>query len=154
LLGGQDVASECLECTVQGTRILVPTASLERVLELPLTAPPPLSVPWVAGMGLVGDKPLVVVSLAGTPRGPLSSCRALLLRGQPQDRRYGLLVEEVRSIRSVENEAFADHAEGTWPCPPEWLTATREGEAPLLKLEASAVASWLSETETAEEGAE
>jgi chemotaxis signal transduction protein len=146
------VDRECLECTVQGMRLLVPTEDLERVLELPLSAPPPLSVPWVAGLGLLGDRPLVVVSLAGTPRGPFEACRALLLRTTDRAQRFGVLVEEVRAIRTIETEAFAVNEDGAWPCPPDWLTASREGDAQVLKLEAPAVASWLFAAGAALEG--
>ena len=143
---------ECLECTVQGTQVLVPTDDLERVLELPLTAPPPLSGPWVAGLGILADKPLMVVSLAGRPRGPFESCRAVLLRAQGRDYRYGVLVEDVRAIRSIEPEAFANRPENSWPCPSGWLTAARDGDVQILKLETPAVASWLDADDTAGEG--
>lgn len=135
--------SECLECTVLGIRMLVPTKDLDRVAEFPLTAPPPLAEGWVAGLGVVGGEPFVTLSLSGRPMGPLASCRALLLQTAEHGQRYAVLVDEVRAIWTINPEAFADEPATGWPCPPGWLSAAPDADAQVLMLDTLAVAGWL-----------
>jgi hypothetical protein len=60
-----------------------------------------------------------------------------------RDRRYCVLVDDVRAIWSIDPDVFADEPAPGWPCPSAWLTATAEGGAQVLKLETPAVAGWL-----------
>jgi chemotaxis signal transduction protein len=135
--------SECLECIVLGTRMLVPTRDLQRVAEFPLTAPPPLAHAWVAGLGVVGGGPLVTLSLAGRPMGPLASCRALLLLTAQHSRRYAVLVDDVRAIWTIDPEAFVEEPATSWPCPRGWLSAASDAGGQVLMLDTLAVAGWL-----------
>jgi chemotaxis signal transduction protein len=123
--------------------MLVPMQHLDRVVEFPLTPPPPLVESWVAGLGLLGDSHLVVLALPGTPRGPLASCKAVLLREARSGARFAVEVEDVRAIWSINPDAFAPSADVGWPSPSAWLTAASDGNEHVLCLDTEAVAGWL-----------
>jgi chemotaxis signal transduction protein len=134
---------ECLECLMGGKRMLVPMQHLDRVVEFPLTPPPPLVESWVAGLGVLGDSHLVVLALPGAPRGPLDSCKAVLLRAPRSGSRFAVEVEDVRAIWSINPDAFTPAADVGWPSPSSWLTAASDGNEHVLCLDTEAVAAWL-----------
>lgn len=124
---------ESLECLVRRQRIVVPVRDLDRVVEFSLSAPPPLALPWIAGLAQVEGRPVLCVTLSGGSRGPLPLCKGLLLKAEGTGARYLLQVDEVRSIREI--EAVGPGPEGVpgWPCPAGWLTSRDlEGEKVLL----------------------
>jgi hypothetical protein len=133
---------ESLECLVSNQRIFVPVANLDRVVEVAVSPPPPLAELWVSGLCLLGDHPLVCLTLSGQGRGPLSLAKGLLLNAPGQNERYVLQVDEVRSILLIDHDGFDRAAGPDWPCPTDWLKSrSTPGEGqPLLRLEPSAVA--------------
>jgi hypothetical protein len=134
---------ESLECLVGPHRIAVPVRDLDRVVELSLCPPPPLAQPWIAALGLVEDRPVVCVGLpGGTPSTP-ALAKGLLLKAPGSSRRYVLLVDEVRSIASVEAEGFEPAEIPGWSCPGGWLEAREAEGATLLRLDTDAAAKTL-----------
>ena len=54
---------EGLECVVGKSRLLVPAEFVEGVVEVEVSAPPPLARRWVGGFGYHGERPVLCVSL-------------------------------------------------------------------------------------------
>jgi hypothetical protein len=137
--------SESLECLVSSRRIVVPVRDLDRVVEVLLGPPPPLAEPWIAGLGLVENRPVVCLTLSGPPRDPLARCQGLLLKGPGSNQRYVLKVDEVRKVQEIEASGFEPVEVPGWPCPAGWLASRKaEGDVvPLLRLDTDAAAAAL-----------
>jgi hypothetical protein len=133
---------DCLECIVGRTDLLIPVRDLDRVTEYELTAPPPLAPLWIGGLSLMGDAVCVSLSLSGHPRGPLSSCKGLLLRDPVTGSRYVVQVDEVGGITSVE-PGVPSSPLLSWVCPEGWLVTTTKDFADVLRLDTDAVAAAL-----------
>jgi hypothetical protein len=134
---------DCLECVVDGTRLLVPVQDLDRVAEYELTLPPPQAAPWVGGLGHLDGLAYVSLALPGRPRGPLSAAKGLLLRASGSDRRYAVQVDDVRALWTVDADDAGPAEVPGWPCPPAWLGVALEGGEPVLRLDTTAVAASL-----------
>jgi hypothetical protein len=134
---------DCLECVVDGTKLLVPVADLDRVAEYPLTEPPPRSEPWVGGLGVLEGRAFLSLSLAGAPRGPLPFAKGLLFRASGTGSAFAVQVDSVLALWSVDADAVAPGRATSWPCPEAWLGAVMEGGESLLRLDPGAVAASL-----------
>lgn len=134
---------DCLECVVDGTKLLVPVADLDRVAEYPLTEPPPRSEPWVGGLGLFEGRAFLSLSLAGAPRGPLPFAKGLLFRASETVSAYAVQVDSVLALWTVDEDAVLPGTAPAWPCPQSWLCAVLEGGESLLRLDPAAVAASL-----------
>jgi chemotaxis signal transduction protein len=62
-----------LEFTVGSHSIVVPAALVERVIEVPLSSPPPLARPWLGGLGVGAGAVFVAVDLAIRSRASVST---------------------------------------------------------------------------------
>jgi hypothetical protein len=133
---------ECLECTVGGKRVLVPTRDLERVAELLLGPPPPLAEPWVGGIALIAGSPVVALVLCASTA--YAECKKGLLLRAPRARElYAVIVEDVQAIWTIDEEGFSPADEQAWPCPGGWLTVGERDGEDISRLETDAVAAWL-----------
>jgi hypothetical protein len=133
------VRFDCLECSIAGKTIEIPVRDLDRVVEFSLTPPPPLAPRWIGGLSLLGDDVCASIALAGTPVGPQTSCKGLLLRAPRSERRYIVQVDGVGGIVSVEGGG-AEAAVPDWPCPEGWLVTSAHD---VLRLETDTVATAL-----------
>jgi hypothetical protein len=119
---------ECLECSVGGTVLMVPVRTLERVAEYALLPPPPLSEPWVGGLGQIDDRVFVSIALPGRAKSARSR-KGLLLRGGADDF-CALEVERTGRLLAVEPGETVVHS--PWACPPHWIRrGAASGEAHL-----------------------
>ena len=136
---------ESLECLVSGQRIAVPVRDLERVVEVLLSPPPPLAEAWIAGLGLVDDRPVVCVTLAGPPPEPQGRCQGLLLKASGSGQRYVVKVDEVRKVQEIEALGFEPAEVPGWPCPAGWLASRKAGDdgPSLLRLDTDKAAAAL-----------
>ncbi|MFN8094161.1 MAG: hypothetical protein U0599_18440 [Vicinamibacteria bacterium] len=134
---------ESLECLIDARTVLVPLRDLERVVEFPLSPPPPLCEAWVAGIGVVGDEPVVCVTLSGEGRGPQALAKGLLLRAAGGDGpRYLVRVDDVRAVGVATDDGRLPGSPARWVCPEGWL-AGRSADTGALHLDPAAVASTL-----------
>jgi hypothetical protein len=133
--------SDCLECIVSGTLLELPVESLERVVQYSLSAPPPLAMPWIGGLGLIGESVYVSIALAGEPRGPVPACTGVLFKG-PRGR-FAVQVDEVRTIGAVVPDPGRAPDAPAWPSPPHWLSPARRGTEAVLRLDVGALSAWL-----------
>jgi hypothetical protein len=113
--------AECLECLIGATRVEVPLAEVERLLEYQAAPPPPLAQPWLGGIGVADKEDLFLsVSLAGHAATGPRAVRGLLFRRGEQRLRWALEVDRVVGLRSVQESPGMFPMKG-WVCPPEWL---------------------------------
>jgi hypothetical protein len=133
---------ECLECRVGGRLLLVPTRDLERVADLVLGPPPPLAKTWVAGMALVAGTPVIAITLSGS-RVYSQSGKGLLLRAPRTRALYAVIVEDVQTIWTIDDEAFSPARAQPWPCPAAWLAVGEHDGEPVCRLETDAVSASL-----------
>jgi len=122
--------SECLECLIGATRVEVPLAEIERLLEYRAAPPPPLAEPWVGGIGIETGKSetglFLSVSLPGASASGLRETRGLLFRGAGRPR-WALEVDRVVGLQSIEEPAESSAMEG-WVSPPSWLRPGRDAQ--------------------------
>ena len=113
--------AECLECLIGATRVEVPLADVERLLEYQAAPPPPLAEPWVGGIGVVQKEDLFLsVSLSGITATSPRAVRGLLFRAGDGALRWALEVDRVVGLRSIDAEKEAAPVDG-WVCPSDWL---------------------------------
>jgi hypothetical protein len=117
--------SDCLECVVGGTRLLVPL--LNRV----------------GGLAVIDDAVLPSIALAGRPLGPRAACKGLLLRRPPSPEQFALQVDDIGAMRSVSAGALEAAEVPGWVCPPAWLGTALAGDHRVLVLDPAAVAATL-----------
>ena len=120
--------SECLECLIGATRVEVPLAEVERLLEYQAAPPPPLAHPWLGGIGVAEKEDLFLsVSLSGDTSAAPRAVRGLLFRRSERRVRWALEVDRVVGLRKVEEEDGVHPVNG-WACPPEWLLRGRDDD--------------------------
>jgi len=113
--------AECLECLIGATRVEVPLAEVERLLEYQASPPPPTAHPWLGGIGVADKEDLFLsISLSGPSAPGPRPVRGLLFRRRDSHLRWALEVDRVVGLRSVDDRT------GAWPvtdwvCPPDWL---------------------------------
>src|SRR5262249_8724351 len=59
---------DALEVEVGGRRLVLPLDEVHKVVEVDVDAPPPLSATWVSGLGLLGGRIVLSVSVVAQPR--------------------------------------------------------------------------------------
>src|SRR5689334_19006013 len=59
-----DSLFEGLECVIGRARVTVPIEAVNQVIEYPVAPAPPLSHPWVGGLGVYDGEVLISVALA------------------------------------------------------------------------------------------
>jgi hypothetical protein len=144
--------AECLECLIGATRVEVPVAEVERLVEYHAAAGPPLAEAWLGGIGIEatsqGDALFLSVRLTrALERG--SSLRGLLFRAASGAPRWALEVDRVIGLRKVVPGADA-HPLPAGVCPPHWLRQARDEDGePVRLFDVSAAAQALSAAEVA-----
>jgi hypothetical protein len=123
--------SDCLECLIGATRVEVPLAEVERLLEYDAAPPPPLAEPWIGGIGIesVGqsDELFLSVSLRGDGGARSRHAQGLLFKSSAGGPRWALEVDRVVGLRSIEAETEADPVSG-WAAPTAWLRRARDAD--------------------------
>ena len=133
--------AECLECLIGVTRVEVPVAAVERLVEYQAAPAPPLAEPWLGGIGLDAadqDALFLSISLSGLSGGRAPGVRGLLFRAGEGGLRWALEVDRVVGLRAIEGGTKPHPVRG-WACPSDWLleAADEEGE-PVRLLDVSA----------------
>jgi hypothetical protein len=125
----QQMPSDCLECLIGATRVEVPLAEVERLLEYDAAPPPPLAAAWVGGIGVESaghdDELFLSVSLRGSSTAQRRHAQGLLFKSVDGQARWVLEVDRVIGLRTIEREAELPFA-SDWACPPEWLRRARD----------------------------
>jgi hypothetical protein len=114
---------ECLECLIGATRVEVPVADVERLVEYQAAPAPPLAQPWIGGIGLdAADDNRLFLSICLTGAGDrgVASVRGLLFRAGPSRPRWALEVDRVLGLRPIRAGATPEPVDG-WVCPASWL---------------------------------
>jgi hypothetical protein len=97
----------------------------------------------VGGLGVLGGRAFLSLSLAGGPRGPLPFAKGLLFRASGSAAAYAVQVDAVLALWTVDIEAALPGQAPGWPCPPAWLGAVVEGGETVLRLDPVALAASL-----------
>jgi hypothetical protein len=142
--------AECLECLIGATRVEVPLAEVERLLEYQAAPPPPLAQPWLGGIGVADKEDLFLsVSLAGHAATEARAVRGLLFRRGEQRLRWALEVDRVVGLRTVQESPEGAFPVTGWVCPPEWLLhAQDDGGGDVRRFDVKAAERALAQTET------
>jgi hypothetical protein len=116
--------SECLECLIGATRVEVPLADVERLLEYRASPPPPLAEPWVGGIGVESSQGrtdlFLSISLSGVPASESRETRGLLLRSAEGRPRWAVEVDRVVGLQTIDDPGEPRAVAG-WACPSDWL---------------------------------
>jgi hypothetical protein len=130
------MASECLECLIGATRVEVPLADVERLLEYQAAPPPPLAEPWVGGIGLQADNEDLFLSVSlpgGSAPGFRELVHGLLFRIGDGGHRWALEIDRVVGLRAIDGSG-EPHRVPEWACPPAWLLHGRDSAGHSVRL--------------------
>jgi hypothetical protein len=153
VLCGRAVPNEtvtALECRIGRARFAVPTEAIARIVEY-RTLPLPLAKPWIGGISMVDDAPLISVALRRPPeraREPLD-VKGILLEVPASPVAWALEVDEVFVFVRVN---VADSVEIPNPKVPRWINVTHTADGRSLGfVNVGAMLADLAKVEAAEE---
>jgi hypothetical protein len=110
-----------LLCLVGSTRVFVPTNAVRLIAEYEVGPPPPLTSPYLAGVGVL-DKSLVLsVRVGFRPSARERSTKGILLATPSSQLSWAFEVDETVSL-------VGEDAKEVLQSEPPWLRRTRTGE--------------------------
>jgi hypothetical protein len=94
--------SECLDCVVGNTHVAVPLARVDRLVEYEISPAPPLSHPWLGGIGLLGTHLFLSIQIGPVPAArDRRAAKGLLLRPEDGGAPWALEVDQILGIEEV-----------------------------------------------------
>src|SRR5688572_6730523 len=117
------MVSECLDCLTGSNHVGVPLETIERLVEYQVSGAPPLSHPWVGGIGLIGDDLFVSIRLRPLtgPTAPRREAKGLLLRSAPGQLRWALEVDRIVGVDELHVDGSRRPEAAFAEIPPAWL---------------------------------
>lgn len=132
---------------VGAMNIVVPIQSMEQIIEVKVTAPPPMAEPWVSGLAQYGDRVLVGVRLTSEHSGTLLEqgwTKGVLMRAGARRLSWLLEIDAVRKLIQTSVHTHQATQTANLLCPEPWLVPATTAEGRHLSwLDAPAVADQL-----------
>jgi chemotaxis signal transduction protein len=122
-----------LECEIGRFRVVVPTPFVGAVVEMDLSAPPPLASKWIGGLGYYEGKAVVCLTLARASRYPARRLSKGILLSLTQALSVVLEVDAVRSFRLVKVLPRKQVTQAQ-PSTPDWVTPATESAGQTVAL--------------------
>lgn len=119
-----DDRGTALEFMVGPHSVVVPAALVERVLEVDLSPPPPLSRPWVGGLGVGEGALFVAIDLTIGPRATGRATCVLLDTGAKPGVRWALRVTRTVGFCEVKRCPRSSALPAEWPT---WVVGAESG---------------------------
>jgi hypothetical protein len=135
------MVTECLDCLIGAAHVAVPIEAVERLVEYEVGAAPPLSQPWVGGIGFLPDQLFVSVRLRPLPVSrPRRETKGLLIRTTPGRPRWAIEVDRIVGSFAFDLAHDVSPLGAFTEIPSGWLaTATRVDGTGLTWLDPRAV---------------
>lgn len=110
-----------LLCLIGSTKVSVPTDSVRRIVEYDVAPPPPLTSPYLAGIGLLSGELFLSVRVGFRPTTRVRRTKGLLLSSGGAPTSWAFEIDHIVGLAPV-GPSETLHSE------PPWLLRTRTGD--------------------------
>ena len=128
------MGTDCLRCVIGGTTVALPIGDVNKISELAITPPMPLSEPWVGGVSLLNEKVWITVNFdrRGDDSQKERNRKGVLFKEGQDGVRWSLEIDEVAGLGTVDNIEEAPLTIRGWTCPEPWIRKAKTPEGKVI----------------------